>query len=92
MAVLHGDEVHVMTLVDKDQVQSLIAISLALTRDKISDTTVSDTVDGLDKFIHRELFCVTMFKEMVKCSRECQLITEGVIKKNISVWFKFKCE
>lgn len=84
MAVLHRDEVHVMTLVDKDRVQSLIAISLALTRDKISDTIVSDTVDGFDKFIHLEVFCVTMFKEMVKCSRECQLITEGVIKKNKS--------
>lgn len=50
--------------------------------DKIKDAAESETVDEFVKLLHREEFRVDVFKAMVKCSRDCQLITEDIIKKN----------
>lgn len=77
-----GDEVHAMTLVHNDRVQSLLKISLAVTLIKVRDVNGSDTVDKSVNILHCEEFCVNVFEAMEKCRSEYQLITEDVVKKN----------
>lgn len=55
-----------MTLIRNERVQRLLAISLAVTLDKIRGAAGSQTVEELLNIIHREAFCVDMFKETLK--------------------------
>lgn len=65
-----------MDRVQSSPVQKRLAVSLAITLDKIRDTSGWDIVDDVIKIYNREAFCTAVFKRVMKCIHEYEVITE----------------
>lgn len=63
-------------------------ISLAVTLDKMRNAGGHISVYATANLRHREQFCVAVFKELLKFSHDCQLITKNVIIKDSNLLFK----
>lgn len=68
---------------DRDnRIQEPVAVYLVLTADKIRYAAGRDTVDEDIKVLHHEVFCLEIFKGMIKSSRDCESITQDIINEN----------
>lgn len=63
----------------ENNVESMLVVSLAVTMEKTMGRAGSAATDEVIHLLHQENFNLSVFKQMIKASGDCQIITQDVI-------------
>lgn len=69
------------TVYREKRVERLSVVSMALRLDKIRDKSCSAATHEVINLLNQEKFMIYVFKEKIKSSGDCQVITEDVIDR-----------
>lgn len=66
----------------KIRVQRLLALSLAVALEKMKDSAGTAAIDEIVSILHRDDFSLPAFKQIVKSSNDCAIITQDLIDQH----------